>query len=227
MKRRDLLARATLPAVAGAVLAGCLDGTATDDGSDGDDGGDAAPDGAESLELPIEIRTVDAPGSEAGTTTVPRPDRALLINFTRTRCPTSEGFLGPLGEANAALEAEYDVGLDGGTGESGDRNEGENGDENGEEAAPVGVLSVTNGTRGPQPSADELAAWWREHDGDWPIGIDENGRLNDYYGVRGFPTTVAIDGDGAVHWRADEPTNARNVVAGVEDALEAERGRDP
>ena len=186
------------------MLTGCLDDGRTTDGdgdTDGDDG-DAA--GAEPLELPIEVRTVDAPGSEAGTTTVPRPDRAFLINFTRTQCPTSEGFLEPLGEAIATLEAEYGIGED----------------------APVEVLSVTNGARGPQPSPDELAAWWREHDGDWPIGIDGDGRLNDYYEVRGFPTTIAIDGDGTVHWRADEPTSARNVVAGVADALEAERGDD-
>lgn len=201
MNRRELLAGAGASAGT-AVIAGCLGGPDPTDDSDAD--ADDTPDGDDNTapKLPIAVETVDAPGSEAGTMMVPQTDRVLLVNFTRTQCPTSEGFLETLGEARATLESERDAA-----------------DLADDDA--VAFLSVTNGTRGPQPSPDELAAWWDEHDGHWPVGIDRDGALNDYYDVAGFPTTVAVDGEGMVHWRRDEPTSARNVVSGIEDALEA------
>ncbi|MFA9426692.1 TlpA family protein disulfide reductase [Natronorubrum sp. A-ect3] len=180
MRRRELLA-----ATAGiSVLAGCLD--------DGSEPADQLDDTDES-DPPFEIRTVDAPGSEAGTVQIPQAGRVMLLNFTRTRCPTSEGLLSAVGDARDDLRR-----------------------------ADVDVISVTDGSAGPQPSPAELADWWREHDGSWTIGIDEDGLLNDYYEIRGFPVVMAIDGAGEVHWRNDGPTAANNMVSGVRTALEAQ-----
>lgn len=180
MRRRELLA-----ATAGiSVLAGCLD--------DGSEPADQLDDTDES-DPPFEIRTVDAPGSEAGTVQIPQAGRVMLLNFTRTRCPTSEGLLSAVGDTRDDLRR-----------------------------ADVDVISVTDGSAGPQPSPAELADWWREHDGSWTIGIDERGLLNDHYEIRGFPVVMAIDGAGEVHWHNDGPTAANNMVSGVRTALEAE-----
>ncbi|ELY43358.1 TlpA family protein disulfide reductase [Natronorubrum sulfidifaciens] len=187
MNRRALLAATT--AVTTLTVVGCLDDMGSDDDTDATeeriDAVDSSP--------PFDIRTVDAPGSDAGTVRVPQAGRVMLINFTRLFCPTSQGFLSEVGEAVVRLRRR-----------------------------DVGVLSVIDRSSGPQPSPDELADWWREHDGNWPIGMDENGLLNDHYGISGFPVAIAIDGTGETHWRKDGSTTAHNIVAGVEAALEAQ-----
>ena len=183
--RRRLIAGAA----ALATLSGCLD-----DGSDSD-----APTEQPEDEPPFEVTTVDGPGSEPGTVTVPTDGQVQLLNFIRITCPTSRGMLPRVGEARDRLAASYDVGRDG----------------------TVLVVTVIDGSSGAQPSEAELAAWWAEQDGDWPIGIDEDGLLHDYYGVGGHPTTIAIDGTGETHWRDEGGTTAANLVSGVERALEA------
>ena len=181
MQRRDLLA---LTAGGLATVSGCLD-DASDPSDDDNDDVDDSP--------PFEIVTVDAPGSEAGTVSIPQEGQVMLVNFARTLCPTSEGLLGRIAEANADLE---------------------DGD--------VEVITVTDGSSGPQPTPSELADWWVEHGGNWTVGIDERGLLNDYYNVRGCPVLVAIDGDGEEHWRNEGGTGAYNMVSGVETALDAQ-----
>ncbi|THE62871.1 TlpA family protein disulfide reductase [Salinadaptatus halalkaliphilus] len=189
------------------TLTGCLedDFTSSDDGRDTDDGsGGGTSDGRGddgSTEPPFDIATIDAPGSEAGIATVPRSDQHLLVNFTRTQCPTSAGALEPIGDARSSLANRYDVGPDG----------------------DIAFLSVTDATQGPTPTPAELADWWAEHDGEWPIGIDETGACNDYYDVVGFPTLVAIDPDGEVYWRTRGSVEANNIESELERGLEATR----
>ena len=188
MRRRQFVAAAGLVGVAG-----CLgDGSEPNDADDG-----TAGDGA--LEPPFEVETIDAPGSEAGSVSVPATDRLLVVNFARTRCPTSEGLLAEIDEAADGLAETYDVGTDG----------------------VVEFLTATDGTSGPSPSDDELAAWWDDHGGDWPVGTDESGALYDYYDVTGVPALAAIDPEGAVRWREEGATSAPRIVSGVERALEA------
>ncbi|MDG5817488.1 TlpA family protein disulfide reductase [Natronococcus sp. A-GB7] len=192
------LNRRTLLAVAGAsAVAGCLEDDTADE-SDSDDSGDDVDDEPESP--PFELRTVDAPESEAGTTTVPGEGQVTFLNPTRTLCPTSEGLIETIGDARADLESRYDVGPEG----------------------DVRFVSMVDPRSGPDPTEEELADWWEEHGGEWTVGIDENGTINDYYEVRGFPTVLALDADGEVHWRDTGGTGASNMVRGVERALEAE-----
>jgi hypothetical protein len=191
MNRRALLAAAGTTA-----LVGCLDDAGDDGNGNGDDGN--GDDGA--TEPPFEIATIDAPGSEAGTVRVPQSDRAMLLNFTRTQCPTSRALLSTIAEAKDGLEAEgYAV-------------DGDDPD--------VRFCSITDGTTGPSPSDAELAAWFEDNGGDWPIGRDETGVCNDYYEVVGFPTTVAIDGEGTVRWRNRSGTRAAVIERAVVDVLE-------
>lgn len=180
MRRRRLVAIAGTAGLS--AISGCLD-----DGSDADDGpGNGVDDSP-----PFEIRTVDAPGSEAGTVQIPQDGRVMLINFTRTQCPTSEGLLSQIDAARDDLEDS------------------------------VFVISVIDGTSGPTSSADELADWWIEHDGNWTVGLDEDGALNDYYDISGIPVLIAIDGAGEIHWQNSGTTTAGNIVSGVEKAVAA------
>ncbi|WP_394741429.1 TlpA family protein disulfide reductase [Natronococcus roseus] len=193
------LRRRTLLAVAGAsAVAGCLEDDTEDDsdsdGSDDDDNGD------EPESPPFELRTVDAPGSQAGTTTVPGEGQVTFLNPTRTLCPTSEGLIETIGDARADLESRYDVGPDG----------------------DVRFVSMVDPRSGPDPTEEELADWWVEHGGEWTVGIDEGGTINDYYEVDGFPTVLALDADGEAHWRDTGGTGASNMRRGIERALEAE-----
>ncbi|WP_265110459.1 TlpA family protein disulfide reductase [Halosolutus halophilus] len=199
MNRRALLAAAAGLGTVGA--GGCLDGGSggneIDDADDADDGadGDGGP--------PYEIELIDAPGSEAGTVTVPQSGQVVLVNFTRQFCPTSIGYLSNVGEAYDRLASEYDVGPDG----------------------DVFVLSVIDWTQGATPSNEELADWWIENDGYWPIGIDRSGEFFDeYHNTDEFPGTAAIDGDGEVHWDDLGGTTPSNIVSGVRGAVEAESG---
>ena len=185
MRRREfVIAGAGTVSIA---CAGCLDGE--DDESADESETDAVDDSP-----PFELQTLDAPGSEAETVTIPRDGQVMLINFTRTDCPTSLGLLPAIDEARAELEAAE---------------------------ADVDVISLFDDSSGPMNSPAELADWWDEHDGNWTIGIDERGVLNDYYDVRTLPTLIAIDGDDEVHWRNEGGTTASSIVSGVENALEA------
>ncbi|WP_293028792.1 TlpA family protein disulfide reductase [Natronococcus sp.] len=187
VRRRTLLA-----AVGASAVAGCLEDDAA---------GDSDADGTDEPESPpFEVRTVDAPGSEAGATSVPGSEQVTFLNPTRTLCPTSEGLIETIGDARADLESRYDVGPDG----------------------DVRFVSLVDPRSGPDPTEDELADWWDEHDGEWTVGIDEDGTINDYYEVRGFPTVIALDADGEAHWRDTGGTGASNMIRGIERALEAE-----
>lgn len=182
--RRRLLAGAGLAAVAG-----CLEDDASSEPTAGSD---------EPAGPPFELATVDAPGSEAGTAIVPAGDRPLLVNFTRTGCPTSEGLLENVDDAADRLAAARNL-------ESGDG---------------LAVLSVIDATYGSDDSPAELADWWTAHDGDWPLGVDEDGALTDHYDVGGFPVLAVIDADGEVRWREADATSVDRIVDGVADALE-------
>ncbi len=194
MKRRSLIAAATPLA----VLSGCLDDT----GSGWIAGEERATDDeaeADRSEPPFDVTTVDGPGSDAGTVSVPTDGQVQLVNFTRLNCPTSKALLPRVEEARDRLAEAVDVGPDG----------------------TVHVLSVIDGSIGAQPSATELADWWAEQDGDWTIGNDETGALDDHYEITLRPTTIAIDGTGEIHWRDEGGTTVNTMVSGVETALEA------
>ncbi|ELZ00152.1 TlpA family protein disulfide reductase [Natrialba asiatica] len=219
--RRSLLAATATSGTTLTALAGCLDRSGGD-GSDGSDETDAANSTGDendtddsaarstvSPSLPMDITTVDGPGSEAGAMTVPPTEGIMLLNFTRVHCPTSEGLHSTIGTARERLadepqqdssgdELDYTVGPDG----------------------TVTVFSVIDTTYGASPSPAELGEWWAAHDGNWTIGMDEEGTLQDVYEVRGTPTTIVIDAEGESHWRDEGGTTTANFVTGVTEALE-------
>lgn len=188
---------ASIPTVL--VVSGCLetleDGTETDGNGTGDDETGTDADDADPR---FEVTTVDAPGSDPGTVGVPPDGQVQLVNFSRITCPTSRDMLSRVGEARDRLAESTTVGPDG----------------------AVHVLTVVDGSSGADPTPAELADWWAEQDGDWTVGIDEDGTLFDHHDVSVTPTTIAIDGTGTVHYRDEDATTSSNLVAGVERALE-------
>lgn len=142
---------------------------------------------------PLEIETIDAPGSEAGTIQVPDPDRATFLDLFGTWCTPCIEQMPALAEANERI-----------------------GDE-------VLFCSVTNESVGPNGAITEaeLVEWWDEHDGNWTVGVDPSAEITARYLEGGFPTAVAIDASGRVQWAESGIKTADELVAAIEDALEA------
>ncbi len=186
MRRREIVAGlGSIGALAGAggLLLG--DGLLSRaDTADADDGGD---DGG-----PITVETIDAPGSDAGTLSVPNGD-IMVVEFFVTGCGNCQAQMPNLAEAHAQLVADY-------------------GDE-------LTFLGATYQSAESKPPA-ELREWWRGHGGNWPIGYDPTGDIAAQYGVVGYPVTVVIDGDGEKRWEKLGITSSDVIVDHVESILE-------
>ena len=190
MRRRELVAgigSVSVLAVAGALLRygpptfeDDEDSESTADENDSDDG-------------PIDVETIDARGSDAGTLTVPSDDVTVLMFFVNA-CGNCQAQVSRLTEARAQLQEEYP-------------------DE-------VTFLSVTYDSR-EQISPDELRDWWTTNGGDGFVSYDASDLMREYSAV-GYPVTIVVDADGEAHWRDTGVTAASSLVSAVESVLEAE-----
>lgn len=187
MRRRDVLAGlggAGVVASAGAVAVFGVPAGNNADGSDGSSGV------VGKQHEPYEIETVDAQGSDAGTTTVPASDRPTFVDFFATWCDPCIKQMDALAVAHERV-----------------------GDE-------VRFLSVTNEPVGESITRAELAQWWKDNGGNWTIGLDPTSELTTRYWGTPYPTAVAIDASGTVRWRSSGVKTADKLVAGIERALE-------
>ncbi|MFP8952636.1 redoxin family protein [Natrialbaceae archaeon A-arb3/5] len=141
---------------------------------------------------PMEIETVDAPGSDAGQTLVPDPDQPTFIDIFGTWCPPCVDQMPALAEANERV-----------------------GDE-------VRFISVTNESVGENRSITEaeLVEWWDEHDGNWTLGLDPTAELTERYLAGNYPTAAVIDDEGRVQWSDDGVKTADELVDRIEMVLE-------
>jgi thiol-disulfide isomerase/thioredoxin len=57
--------------------------------------------------------------------------------------------------------------------------------------AELRLVSITT-----ESDRSAVAAFWRRHDGAWPVALDTGLAATRAYGVTGVPTILAIDGDG-------------------------------
>lgn len=210
MNRRRIIAM-----VAGlGTISGCLgdrrrggggDGGVDEDGDDDIDD-DPAPSPPADPDPPFDVSTVDAPGSEAGTVTVPRPDAPTLVNCAQVTCTTCRKLVPIVGEAIDQLEDQgYDC--------SGDDPD-------------LHVVTAIDPTIGRSPSPEELAEWWVDHGGSWTVGVDDGGAIASYYEVRTYPTLLLLDSEATVHWRSVGATTARTITSEIDHAMSA-MGRSP
>ncbi|MDG5759238.1 alkyl hydroperoxide reductase [Natronococcus sp. A-GB1] len=191
MRRRDL--------VAGIGSLGVLAGAGSivrygppSVGGDGDIDDETEDDGDEDEEWPIEVETIEARGSEAGTVTVPSEDVMVLMFFVNG-CGNCQVQAGRLADARAELEADH-----------------------GED---VRFLSLTYDSEEQIPP-DELREWWETHGGNGYVSYDASRPMQEYAAV-GYPVTIVVDPDGEEHWRETGTTGGREIASAVERVLEA------
>jgi thiol-disulfide isomerase/thioredoxin len=152
VRRRELLAGLGSLGVVGGAGYVALNGLGGDDG------------------LPLTVRTLDAPGSEAGERPVPVPGDPTVLDLFATWCVPCSAQM----ESLTALHDEF-----------GDR---------------ATFVSVTNERFGGGLTADDVRAWWADHDGAWTVGHDPESRLMSELGAGGLPFLAVFDADGTATW---------------------------
>lgn len=135
-----------------------------------------------------ELEGIDAPGSEAGPITVPERGRVTFVEVFATWCGTCQQSMAPLGEA-------YDtVGSD------------------------VQFVSITYEHLGRTTTREDVAEWWREHDGHWPVVYDEDAALSTALDATGVPHAVVLDEDNAITWSDTGYKPAAELLEAIQDA---------
>jgi thiol-disulfide isomerase/thioredoxin len=86
----------------------------------------------------------------------------------------------------------------------------------------VQFVSVTNEPVGHAVTREEVADWWREHDGGWPVALDTDLALTDALGVSGVPRVFVLDADNDVTWTGKGHVAADAIEAAVADARTTE-----
>lgn len=139
-------------------------------------------------EDPIELETVGAAGSDAGTVTVPDPDadRVRFVDFFATWCEPCKEQMPAIAEARERTDADF--------------------------------LSVTNEPVGRTLSEAELREWWADHDGAWTVALDPTGEVSERYEVSAYPTAVVLDSEGVADWTHSGILSADEIVERIEAA---------
>jgi hypothetical protein len=137
---------------------------------------------------PLELPRIDAPGSPPGTETVPEAGRVTYLSLFATWCTICQRKMGPLGEAAVAVDDD------------------------------VQFVSVTNEPVGQTVERDEVAQWWVDHDGTWPVAYDEGLELSRRVDAPGVPYSIVIDADNRVTWSEGGYQEAEAIVDHIESA---------
>lgn len=136
--------------------------------------------GSEGVE-PLDIETLDAPGSTAGTISVPERGRVTVLELFATWCGVCESTMPELAEAHEAV-----------------------GDE-------VQFVSVTNEPLGETVTREDVAEWWTDHGGNWTLGVDDDLELTQRLDATGVPHTVVFDADNRIAWQHHGRTTAAEL----------------
>jgi thiol-disulfide isomerase/thioredoxin len=174
VRRRELLA--TLATATAAAAAGCDSLGESMTGADEEETG------------PVTVETIDAPGSEAGTATVPESGRVTFVEFFATTCDICAAQMSVVGQAHQRIDDD------------------------------VQFLSVTSEPVGLSVSKAEVASWWADHDGRWPVATDDGTTLARRYDATSVPTAVVIAPDGTVTWSHSGRTTASRIVEEIQSA---------
>jgi len=140
---------------------------------------------------PVEVETLDAPGSEAGTVEVPRRGEVTVVEFFATWCTVCEGMMDDLNEVH---------------------------DEVGDDAR---LVSVSNEPVGHTVGREDVSDWWRENGGSWTVGVDPDLVLTEELQATGVPTTVVLDENNEVVVSKTGRSTAEEIIEQVREAKNA------
>lgn len=174
MKRRDVIAGLGGLAVLGGGAAVALNA------------GDRR--GGQAIE-PVELETLDAPGSTAGMATVPERGRVTLVELFATWCTVCQSMMPEMADVNDAV-----------------------GDE-------VQFLSVSNEPIGDTVTTGDIAAWWADHDGDWTVAVDRDLELTKRLDATGVPYTFVFDEDNRIAWKHHGRSESAEIESVVREQL--------
>ncbi len=137
---------------------------------------------------PVDLPRLDAPGSSEGVETVPEEGRVTYLAMFATWCSTCRVKMEPLGEAAAAVSDD------------------------------VQFLSVTNEPVGQTVQPEDVADWWRDHDGNWPVAHDDELVLSKRVDAPGVPYSVVIDADNRLVWSDGGYKEADEILDQIDGA---------
>ncbi|SFB74980.1 Thiol-disulfide isomerase or thioredoxin [Halobiforma haloterrestris] len=195
MKRRELVAGVASAGVLGGGAAVVWRGLRSPIGGSSDrPEADAETDSSEDAEDgAIELETIEAPGSDAGTISIPTDGVALVVFFSPV-CHRCRSLMPNLVDAQAQLAETY----------------------GNDEDDALTVVSVAA-----HQTEEQLRDWWIEHDGNWTLAYDGDRRLANEYGVASHPVLLALDDSGTVRWEDEGVLETERIVRNVERVLEA------
>ena len=194
MRRRDILAGLGSLGVIGAGGVLAIRGVpSVDDGADEDEERE-----------PVELETLEATGSEAGTITVPAEGQVMVVDFFATWCDVCEDEMPTLAEANERID-----------------------DENVQFVwATTEILNPSEDDKASivEGWESDFVVWDEESEHDWTLAVDSGFDLTSQYDAEGqVPTTVVIDEEGETYYRSTGGGKvADEIVDAVETALEAQ-----
>lgn len=136
----------------------------------------------------VDLPRFDAPGSPPGTETVPERGRVSFVTFFATWCGICRRKMEPLGEAYESV-----------------------GDD-------VQFVSVTNEPVGQTIEPEEVVAWWREYDGQWPVAHDADLELTRAVDAPGVPYSLVFDADNVLAWSDAGYKDAETILQQIRDA---------
>jgi len=137
---------------------------------------------------PVEIETVAAPGSTAGTALVPERGRVSVVEFFATWCTVCAASMPALRTVHEGL------------------------------AADVQFVSVTNEPLGHAITRQDVTDWWTEHDGTWLVGLDDDLALTERLDATGVPTLFVLDAENRVTYSHVGEPDAEEVLQQVRAA---------
>jgi thiol-disulfide isomerase/thioredoxin len=82
----------------------------------------------------------------------------------------------------------------------------------------VQFVSVTNEPVGNTTTREDVANWWRDHGGAWPVALDPDLELTEALDASGVPYGVVLDADNAVTWSGRGRKSADEIRSAIEAA---------
>lgn len=137
---------------------------------------------------PVELSRIEAPGSAVGTETVPEAERVTYVALFATWCGTCASKMEPLNDAATAVTDD------------------------------VQFLSVTNEPVGYTVDEADVAKWWADHDGNWPVAQDADLEFTQQVDAGGVPYSVVIDADNRLVWSDSGYKTSEAIRSAIDEA---------